>query len=336
LTTSDELLGDLLRRVSRSFYLSLAVLPRPLREPLGLAYLLARAADTVADTRLLPRAERIRHLGTLRRACAGEAVVAGAVAAACAPYQGHAAERRLLERVDAVLAAVERLPAADRARVRATLATITDGMLFDLERFPGEDAKGLAALGTLEDLDRYTYLVAGCVGEFWTDLHLAHRPRLAGWDPVAMRAAGVRFGKALQLTNVLRDVPADLAAGRCYLPARELALLGLSPSDLLDPGGALRARPLLDRLLGLARGHYDAAWRYTLAIPRREWRMRLACAWPLLIGEATLRALAAHANPLAAAPPVKITRATVRAILAASTLAVCSNRALASLRRARR
>ena len=45
MTTSDELLGDLLRQVSRSFYLSLAILPRPLREPLGLAYLLARAAD---------------------------------------------------------------------------------------------------------------------------------------------------------------------------------------------------------------------------------------------------------------------------------------------------
>ena len=116
------------------------------------------------------------------------------------------------------------------------LTTITDGMLFDLARFPGEDAAGLAALETLEDLDRYTYLVAGCVGEFWTDLHLAHRPRLAGWDAGAMRATGVRFGKALQMTNVLRDVPSDLALGRCYLPARELAALGLTPADVLDPG----------------------------------------------------------------------------------------------------
>jgi farnesyl-diphosphate farnesyltransferase len=328
LTTSDELLGDLLRQVSRSFYLSLAVLPRPLREPLGLAYLLARAADTVADTRLLPRGARIGHLDVLRRAYAG-AAGAGAVAGACAPHQDHAAERRLLERVEDVLAAVARLPETDRRHVRATLGIITEGMLFDLERFPGEDAGGLAALETLEELDRYTYLVAGCVGEFWTDLHLAHRPRLAGWDPAAMRATGARFGKALQLTNVLRDVPADLAQGRCYLPARELHGLGLAPADLLDPAGAARARPLLDRLLGVARGHYDAAWRYTLAIPRREWRMRLACAWPLLIGEATLRLLAAHDNPLAPSAPVKISRAAVRAILARSTVTVWSNRALA-------
>jgi farnesyl-diphosphate farnesyltransferase len=338
LTTSDELLGDLLRQVSRSFYLSLVILPRPLREPLGLAYLLARAADTVADTRLIARAERIGHLQTLRRAVAGEAVDAAAAARACAPQQAQVAERRLLERVGSVLAAVDRLPEADRSHVRTVLATLTEGMLLDLARFPGEDAAGLAALDTLADLDRYTYLVAGCVGEFWTDLHMAHRPRLAGWNAAAMRAAGVRFGKALQMTNVLRDVPTDLAHGRCYLPAEELAGLGVRPADLLTPEGAARARPLLQRLLGVALGHYDAAWRYTLAIPRREWRMRLACAWPLLIGQATLDALAAHGNPLAAIVPVKISRAAVRAILARSTLTVWSNRALAleaSRRRAR-
>jgi len=335
LTSSDELLGDLLRQVSRSFYLSLAILPRPLREPLGLAYLLARAADTVADTRLIARSERIGHLDTLRRAYTGAPADVAGVAAACAPPQAHAAERRLLERVGAVLAAVAALPPSDRERVRGVLTTITDGMLFDLDRFPGEDAASLAALGTLDDLDRYTYLVAGCVGEFWTDLHLAHRSRLAGWDAATMRATGVRFGKALQMTNVLRDVPSDLGHGRCYLPARELAGLGLVPADLLTPGGAARARPLLTRLLGIALGHYDAAWRYTLAIPRREWRMRLACAWPLLIGQATLEALAAHPNPLAAAP-VKISRAAVRAILARSTLTIGSNSALAAAAARRR
>jgi farnesyl-diphosphate farnesyltransferase len=336
LTTSDELVGDLLKQVSRSFYLSLAILPRPLREPLGLAYLLARAADTVADTRLVTRAERIRYLEVLRRACAGDPAGAGAVAAACGRLQDNAPERRLLERVDTVLAAVVHLPDADQARLRATLTTLTNGMLFDLERFPGEDARGLTALETLEDLDRYTYLVAGCVGEFWTDLHMAHRPRLARWNPLVMRAAGVRFGKALQMTNVLRDVPADLANGRCYLPARELAALGLEPADLLDAEGAARARPLLHRLLALALDHYDVAWRYTLAIPRAEWRMRLACAWPLLIGQATLEAVAAHDSPLTAREPLKISRRAVRAILAGSTLAVGSNRALAAAAARRR
>ena len=324
-----DLVGDLLRRVSRSFYLSLAILPRALREPIGLAYLLARASDTVADTRLLPRAERLRHLATLRAAYAGgPGGDPTTLSRACAPLQAHAAERELLERVGEALTRLDRLPAADRTAVCAVLATITEGQRFDLERFPGEDAKALAALDTLADLDRYTYLVAGCVGEFWTRVHVAHRPRLAGWDVAAMSAIGVRFGKALQLTNVLRDVPADLRQGRCYLPARELAALGLTPPDLLEPASTPAARRLLDRLLRDALEHYDAGWRYTLAIPRAEWRMRLACAWPLLIGLGTLGAIARHPNPLAAERPIKISRGDVRAILARSSLTVWSNVAL--------
>ncbi|HEY3101713.1 MAG TPA: phytoene/squalene synthase family protein [Methylomirabilota bacterium] len=324
-----DLLGDLLRRVSRSFYLSLAILPGPLRQPIGLAYLLARATDTVADTRLLPRAERLRHLATLSAAYAGApGGDPAALARACAPLQAHAAERELLERVGEALSRVDLLPAADREAVRAVLATITEGQRFDLERFPGEDASTLAALDTLADLDRYTYLVAGCVGEFWTRVHVAHRPRLAGWDVAAMSATGVRFGKALQLTNVLRDAPVDLRHGRCYLPARELAPLGLTPHDLLDPARTPAARRLLDRLLREALEHYDAGWRYTLAIPRAEWRMRLACAWPLLIGLGTLAAIARHPNPLAAERPIKISRGAVRAILARSSVTVWSDVAL--------
>ena len=319
---------DLLRRVSRSFYLSLRILPAALREPIGLAYLLARAADTVADTRVAPRGERLRHLETLRAAYAGSPADVRAVALACAAHQSDDAERRLLECLEEALARLRALPERDRDAVRAVVETLTSGMVFDLSRFPGEDAAGLAALDSLEELDHYTYLVAGCVGPFWTALHVAHRPRLSGWDLTAMSAAGIRFGKALQMTNVLRDVPADLRSGRCYLPARELAPLGLRPGDLLDPALTARARPLILRLIALTLEHYDVAWRYTLAIPRAEWRMRLACAWPLSIGLGTLALLARHPDPLGAGVPVKVPRAWVRAMIARSMVSVWSNAAL--------
>lgn len=325
----DDLLRGVLRQVSRSFYLSLAILPADLREPIGLAYLLARAADSVADTRLIPRGERIRHVETLRRAYGGEPADLAGVAHAGAGHPADLPERRLLERVGEAVERLGRLPPADRAGVRAVLATLTSGMLFDLTHFPGEDAAALVALDTPEELDHYTYLVAGCVGPFWTALHVAHRPRLRRWDVDEMSTRAVRFGKALQLTNVLRDVPGDLRHGRCYVPAGELARLGLAPRDLLDPALSPRARPLLRRLLGVALEHYEAAWRYMLAIPRLEWRMRLACAWPLLIGLATVRELAAHPDPLAAMRPIRIPRGEVRAILARSLATVWFDAALA-------
>ena len=128
------------------------------------ATVLARAADTVADTRLIKRANRLDHLETLRRACAGETADVGALARACAPHQAPA-ERVLLERVGEALARVEALAPADRHEVRAVLATLTSGMIFDLTRFPGEDSKGLAAIETLEEridgtCDRFQF-VAG-------------------------------------------------------------------------------------------------------------------------------------------------------------------------------
>src|SRR5438046_5195258 len=123
------------------------------------------------------------------------------------------------------------------------------------------------------------------------------------------------------MTNVLRDVPSDLRHGRCYLPSADLWALGLVPKDLLEPGAGARVRPLYRRLLTSALAHYDVAWRYTLAIPPLEWRMRLAAASPLLIGGATLAAPAAHPDPLAVTAPIQIPPGTLRALLARSALA---------------
>jgi farnesyl-diphosphate farnesyltransferase len=325
----SDLTTALLKQVSRSFYLSLAVLPAAVRPTVALAYLFARAADTIADTRLIERRARIVHLEALGEELAGSRAgrLAAIVVAAAGP-QSLPAERRLLERLPEIFTAYRELAAADQARVRRLLATIIEGMTEDLRVFPGEDEGKLAALETRADLDRYTYLVAGCVGEFWTEVHVAHRPRLAGWDVPAMQALGVRFGQGLQLTNVLRDVPRDLRTGRCYLPRADLARLGLEPGDLLDPAAGPAARPLQRELIRAALDHYDAGWRYTCAIPRAEWRMRLACAWPLLIGLSTLDLLARSPSWLDPAITLKVPRIGVYGLMARSSATIWSTRAL--------
>jgi len=326
----DNLTSDILKSVSRSFYLSLAVLPSAVRPAIALAYLLARAADTIADTRLIDRRLRITHLLALRSEL--EVAMAGRlddIVAATRGVQSLDAERALLERLPDCLTAYRALLADDRRRVRGVLETIIEGMTEDLTRFPGEDEGGLAALETRADLDRYTYLVAGCVGEFWTDVHVAHRPRLRHWDLEKMTALGIRFGKALQLTNVLRDIPRDLRQGRCYLPSHDLGLLGLEPRDLLDPKAGPQLRPLLVELLNVALDHYEAGWRYTFAIPKRETRMRLACAWPLLIGLRTLDLLAQAPNWLDPEVVLKVPRIRVYGMMAQSVATVWSTRALA-------
>ncbi|MCU1277869.1 MAG: farnesyl-diphosphate farnesyltransferase [bacterium] len=340
----DRSLDEILSKVSRSFYLSLAILPRAMRTQLSAAYLVARAADTIADTRLVQAERRIELLGGMREALQDPRRIApyvGDVGAklaspdAGAPYDDKsAAERLLLTRLGDCMRRLADFEAADRDRARKVLDTLITGMERDLSRF-ADDAQ-LVALETLADLDEYTYLAAGCVGEYWTVMTAAHVPtvrRLARPDFVAR---GVRLGKALQLVNVIRDAAQDLAQGRCYIPRALLAAHQLTPEMLRDPAQRRRARPVLDELRRLALAHIDAAFPYVMAIPRWEPRLRLAALWPLWIGLGTLEKLAASADPLDPASPVKIGRGEVYRILAESSMAVGVDRALTGLHERRR
>src|SRR5438094_325981 len=228
---------------------------------LGLGEAITSLKGEAAKREERGREQRITHLLAFRDELDGLAPGRlAAIVAATRGIQSLEAERTLLERLPECFAAYQALPAADRRRIRHVLETIIEGMTEDLSRFPGENEGGLAALETRHDLDRYTYLVAGCVGEFWTEVHVAHRPRLKHWDLEKMKSLGIRFGKGLQLTNVLRDIPRDLRQGRCYLPSRDLARLGLDPKDLLEPAAGAALRPLLVELLNLALDHYEAGW----------------------------------------------------------------------------
>jgi farnesyl-diphosphate farnesyltransferase len=327
--TAAHLFYQLLPRVSRSFYLSLRVLPQEVRQPLGLAYLFCRAADTIADTALLPRARRLDYLEQYRAAF-GEAgpTAVTSLQTHLTGQQQNPTERELLARLAECFTLLGDMEVQDQDHIRALVLTLTQGMRMDLTVFPGEDEGRVGALDTRADLDRYIYFVAGCVGEFWTRITTAHLPSLKHWDVEAMADRGVRFGKGLQLTNILRDIAQDLRIGRCYLPQAELAALGVRPEDLLDPVTLKRVQPLVSELLDLALTLYQDGWAYTLAIPRREWRLRLACAWPLLIGVSTLTAVSRSRHLLDPTVRVKIARTQVYAILLRSLLTVWSDRAL--------
>src|SRR5436309_836846 len=125
----------------------------------------------------------------------------------------------------------------------------------------------IVALESDEELDIYTYLVAGCVGEFWTRMCRAHLFPQARLDDSFLLANGVLFGKGLQLVNILRDLPADLQQGRCYLPMERLAGLGLRPGDLLLPDNEPRLRPAYNDYLERAEAHLRAGWAYTNSLP---------------------------------------------------------------------
>ena len=224
----------ILRSVSRSFYLSVRCLPAQLREPVALAYLLARTTDTVADTAQISVAQRTETLQMLSNAIQGKASRKMIVdlLASFAPLQENPAERRLIESLPDSLEWLEQLEKADRDEIRVLLAKITNGQMLDLLRF--NNPTEIPALRTAADLDEYTYFVAGCVGEFWTRLCFRRLREFASLSEDEMMALGKRYGMALQLINVLRDAGADLRAGRCYFPEDELSTAHLTPAQILS------------------------------------------------------------------------------------------------------
>jgi farnesyl-diphosphate farnesyltransferase len=312
-------LNDLLRATSRSFYLTLRVLPGAIRPQIGLAYLLARTSDTIADTEILPVDQRLDALRALRQRILGR-TSAPLNFGELAKRQGSPAERELLEKVEDSLAQLQTLPLPDLQQVRGVLAVITGGQELDLLRFARASAQNIIALQTPPELDDYTYRVAGCVGGFWTKMCRAHLFPNTPLDEPEFMADGIRYGKGLQLVNILRDLPADLRSGRCHLPATELAKLGLTPADLLDPANEPKMRPLYDGWLATAEGHLAAGWRYTNTLPFNQFRLRLACAWPILIGVKTIEKLRA-ANVLDSTQRVKISRGEVKWLMVRSLAA---------------
>jgi len=324
LSPADQLLlGDVLKRVSRSFYLTLAILPRAVRSQIGLAYLLARAADTIADSGELEDVVRLECLRHLKGQLWGSAPDLGQIhqiQARVLTKQSDPDERRLLGELAGCFRIYQKFSPTDRSQIAQVLSVLIGGMEFDLHQFPKKDGQTVRALQAIHDFEYYTYAVAGCVGEFWTKMVCSHLPGFRRWDQSCMIPLGIRYGKGLQMVNILRDLPRDLRNGRCYIPTVLLDQVSLAPHQLLNETSAGAFRPLFRKLIQEARDHLDQGWRYTMAIPRMEIRLRLACMWPILIGIRTLQQLSVSPLVLSPNSPIKIARSDVYRIVATTGL----------------
>jgi farnesyl-diphosphate farnesyltransferase len=247
----------LLKKVARSFQLSLRILPASLRPPLSLAYMLARASDTIADASSAPDFQRLALLRGLPDLFPEKSPDLGL----------KDSERDLLQMLPRLLEALKTLP--DQSEIIAQWRIILRGQIFDVERFTATNAEAPAAPLTPEELEEYTYLVAGSVGEFWTRLCFKHVPDYSAKPLEEMLPLARRFGQALQFINILRDRRSDADAGRIYIPDERFYVEMQHVTELLE-----------------------SAAEYTSAIQPRA--LRAACALPLDLANQTLALIAQH------------------------------------------
>src|SRR5437764_1914649 len=169
-------------------------------------------------------------------------------------------ENALLGSADKILQSLQNLSPEDQRDIRELLTIITRGQREDLTRWHGQ----LTALANAEELRKYTYVVAGCVGEFWTRVCFLKVQSVTARMEADMLQLGRKYGRGLQLVNILRDAGSDLRAGRCYFPENELRAANLSPADLVNAPAAFS--PIYQRWIEEARAGLDAGLVYSIAI----------------------------------------------------------------------
>ncbi|MEZ4272537.1 MAG: phytoene/squalene synthase family protein [Myxococcota bacterium] len=319
---------DILPQVSRTFALNIRVLSRELRHATAAAYLLCRILDTVEDAAKFPVERKSALLlegAALIRSGFTDDLGLERWVEACKAVDGKAADLRLLQGTARVVRCLRSLRQPLREAIYASCATMAVGMA-DFCLRPTEAR--LTPVRDEADLDAYCYIVAGTVGEMLTALFQAGYPGIPQASLQIMHQTAVSFGLALQITNITKDFIQDSKRGTCFIPETILQEAGLDAAAFAGQPPPEAIARVVRRMAIKATGHLDDAMTYTLAIPRRYWRARLFCLWPLMMAVATLQVVCRDTEKLAGGESVKIGRDWVKRIIYRSSSRVLSNRLL--------
>jgi farnesyl-diphosphate farnesyltransferase len=308
---------EMLPQVSRTFALCIRFLPPGVEYAVLVAYLLCRIADTIEDTVRLTPARKQELLAYFARCLEEDGPSAeplrNAFSTPANPDETLAAE------ADRVLHEFRSLPGPQRAAIRPWVKEMCSGMATFVEAGgPGQ----LAALGSVADLDRYCYYVAGTVGHLLTALFRQHHGGRTDERWNRLEALATNFGLGLQLTNIIKDIADDRRRGRSYVPRQLTEIVGIDPEQIQDGNHRDESRAVMELLIDKASGHLRDALDYCIALPRSEYRIRLFCLTSLYFAVRTLHRAKHDPRLLDPDHKVKITRAEVyRTILVTHVVA---------------
>ncbi|MGE4657762.1 MAG: phytoene/squalene synthase family protein [Gammaproteobacteria bacterium] len=309
----------ILKGVSRTFALTIPVLPEGLSEIVTNAYLLCRLADTIEDDSSMSSLQKSgfhqRFIGVVKGL-----EDPGLFSKELLPLlssQVSAEERDLVCNADKVIRITQSFSFEQREIVVRCVGIMCSGM----PKFHRN--KSLRGLKNLDELASYCYFVAGVVGEMLTELFCLYCPKLKGRHDEMMELA-VSFGQGLQMTNILKDIWDDRQAEKCWLPrsAFKNSEFELERFDEFHDSEVFRCG--LHDLVAVAHGHLQNALQYTYYIPRREVGIRRFCFWSIGLAMLTLRNI--HREPaFTSGSQVKVSRHTVKATITATNLVLRSN-----------
>ncbi len=315
----------ILQYVSRTFALTIPQLPAELRRVVSNAYLLCRIADTVEDDNAVD-AKQTRQLADMFAAVVAGNVPAQQFSDALYPLlSDHTIkeEHDLIKHTESVIRITHSFNENQRQALERCVRIMAKGMA------DYQDAETLDGLENLAALDDYCYYVAGVVGEMLTELFCDYSEEINTNKDTLMQLA-VSFGQGLQMTNILKDIWDDRARGACWLPRDVFAREGFDLSQLNENNKNEHFQRGLEQLIAVARDHLHDALSYTLMIPSHEKGIRKFCLWALGMAVLSLDKLNNHRD-FSQGNEVKITRRSVKATVASTSLLVSNDWALKKL-----
>jgi farnesyl-diphosphate farnesyltransferase len=287
----------ILGSVSRTFALTIPLLPPAIEKVVGNTYLLCRIVDTIEDAADLSPQTKQELSALFLQAVLDKAPVESFVKPCLEALKnyGNQDELDLIAHTPTVLRILHTCSGADQQAVSRCVSIMSEGM----SHFHGKQTKG--GLKDLGEFEEYCYVVAGVVGELLTTIFGNHSSvfahRIRNQEELA-----ISFGQALQMTNILKDSPEDRARGVSWKPA------DISQAQLLN----IAYEKLQDSL------------SYILLIPKTELGMRRFCFLAFGLAVLTLSKIAGRAV-FSHKDEVKLSRSTVMAFYSFTKLAVKSD-----------
>jgi phytoene synthase len=256
------------RKSASNLALAFILLPKAKREGMTALYAFCREVDDVADDEAVPVDTRRTRLAAWR----------ADIARAC---EGRLPEFPVNRELQPVIA-THKLPFA-------LFDELIRGVEMDLD---------IKRYETFEQLEEYCYRVASVVGLLSIEIF--------GYTNPACREYADHLGKALQLTNILRDVRTDAERGRIYLPLAELARHRVTEAEILRFEYSDRFRQLAEAVAARARFHYRRAREL---LPREDRRAMTAAELMGSVYWRLLRKLEARQFNVLGPRPTRLSRA---------------------------
>ena len=287
----------ILSSVSRTFALTIPLLPPIIETVVGNTYLLCRIVDTIEDAaELSPEAKQ--HLSELFLNAVLEKSPVESFVKPCLTAlknYGNQDELDLIAHTPTVLRILHTCSLKDQVAVSRCVSIMSKGM----SHFHCKQTE--AGLNDLSEFEEYCYVVAGVVGELLTTIFSNHSSAFEN-NIRGHEALSIAFGQALQMTNILKDSSDDKARGVSWKPANisQAALLKIAYQKLQD------------------------SMRYILLVPKEELGIRRFCFLAFGLAVMTLSKIAAR-KQLDHKDEMKLSRKTVFAFYAFTKMAVSSD-----------